>query len=67
MNNGFGVKYQYFKKVGFRLDLSCNRAATQSLFTYMRKDYMTLQFTVLVKKRKEGREGGKEGGRKEDK
>lgn len=58
MKNGFGIKYQDFEKEGFRLDLSCNCAAMQSLH-YIRRDYVTLQFSVLVKnekgKRKEGR------------
>lgn len=68
MKNGFGITYQDLEKEGFRLDLSCDRAALQSP-PYMRRDCVTLPISVLVKKRKrkeEGREGERNGGRKEE-
>lgn len=68
MKNGFRIKYQDLEKEGFRLDLSCDCAAMQSL-PCMRRHCVTLQVSVLVKKEKgkgkEGKEKGTEVGRKE--
>lgn len=37
----------------------------QSLFTYIRKDYITLPFSSILVKKKQREEGRKERGRKE--
>lgn len=66
MKNGFRIKYQDLEKEGFRLDLSCDCAAMRSL-PCMRRDCVTLQVSVLVKKEKrkeEGRKGERNGGKK---
>lgn len=55
MKNGFGIKYQDFEKEGFRLDQSCNCVALH----YIRRNCVTLQFSVLVKKEKGKRKEGK--------
>ena len=45
--------------MGFRLDLPWNCAGMKSLFAYIRKDYITLQFSILVKEKKERNKGRK--------